>query len=406
MIGVLFPGLICNMDQTPMPFEFLTNRTYAPTGSDAVQIKATHPGWEKRQATLMLTVFADGVALIPPIIIFHGLSDSERRRPRNRREQRIFDAENARYHNGVIVTSNSEAYCNGEVMLWWIKEFLVPALEGAVAGLAPHERPPSLFALDAVSFHRTEEVKSVLRQHNIVPAAIPAGCTSLLQPLDVSVNSPFKKKLQDYMDERLVQLEDKEEEAIRAGRPLSSDSAIGERRVLVTEAVGEVWRSFTNDPVKRDMTIHSFQKTGLALPIDGSLDHLLSMKGFAPENPVVVGDYCSELQPDGSERPLSEEMLHSQQAEAELDVSALLEVGDNDEIVGGDEEVEYAAQVEEWEHTFRGTRSRPQQPRIIGAVPYDSDAAEDSDSDISSSSSDLSSVDSSCDCCTQKRGRK
>jgi hypothetical protein len=45
------------------------------------------------------------------------------------------------------------------------------------------------------------------------------------------------------------------------------DSTVGERRVLVTEAVGEVWQRFVAE--KRDMIIHSFQKTGIALPIDG-----------------------------------------------------------------------------------------------------------------------------------------
>jgi hypothetical protein len=54
-----------------------------------------------------------------------------------------------------------------------------------------------------------------LRRHNIVPGAIPAGCTSLLQPIDVCVNSPFKKKLQVYMDEWLIQIEDEEKEALR-----------------------------------------------------------------------------------------------------------------------------------------------------------------------------------------------
>jgi hypothetical protein len=409
LIGTLFPGLICNMDQTPMPFEFLTDRTYVPTGTDAVQIKCTHPGWEKRQATLMLTVFADGVACIPPIIIFHGLSDSERQQPRNSRQQRIFEAESARYHPGVVVIFNSKAYCNEEVMFWWIKEFLVPATEGSAAGLAPHERQPSLFALDAVAFHRTSGVKSELKRYNIIPAVIPAGCTSQLQPLDVCINSPFKRWLQDYMDEKLVEIEDAEESAIQNVHPLSADSAIGERRVLVTEAVGEVWRRFTNDPMKRDLMIRSFQKTGLALPVDGFLDHLLSMKGFDSDNPVVIGDFSSELQVDGSERSLPDNILYTQWEDAELDVSAPIEVDPaSGTIVNGDEDVEYVAQVEEWEYTFRGTRTRPQQPRIIGGVPYDSDEEGDSDeeddSDSSSdgsTSSDLSSVDSNCECCTQ-----
>jgi hypothetical protein len=34
------------------------------------------------------------------------------------------------------------------------------------------------------------------------------------------------------------------------------------------------------------------------------------MKGFTPENPVVVGDWTSELQADRSEKPLLADILH------------------------------------------------------------------------------------------------
>jgi hypothetical protein len=89
LLGVLIPGMVCNMDQTPMPFEFLEGRTYATKGAKHVQLKSTKSGWGRRQATLILTIFADGIARIPPIIIFHGKSDSERKRPRTQREQAV-----------------------------------------------------------------------------------------------------------------------------------------------------------------------------------------------------------------------------------------------------------------------------------------------------------------------------
>lgn len=68
---------IYNMDQTPLPFEFLPTRTYDTIGAKTVLIKAEKVAWTKRQATLMLTVCADGVLRCKPILIFHGHATKE-----------------------------------------------------------------------------------------------------------------------------------------------------------------------------------------------------------------------------------------------------------------------------------------------------------------------------------------
>jgi hypothetical protein len=57
------------MDQTPIPFEFLTGQTYNTVGEDTVWIKySKQNGLDKRQATLQLTVFADAVPRVQPLI--------------------------------------------------------------------------------------------------------------------------------------------------------------------------------------------------------------------------------------------------------------------------------------------------------------------------------------------------
>jgi hypothetical protein len=45
---------ISNMDQTPLSFEFMDNRTYNQKGADTVWIKVAKSGWDKRQATLQV----------------------------------------------------------------------------------------------------------------------------------------------------------------------------------------------------------------------------------------------------------------------------------------------------------------------------------------------------------------
>ena len=63
---------ICNLDETPIPYEFLDGKTYNPIGEKTIWAKESKSGWGKRQASLVLCIFGDGIPRIPPMIIFHG----------------------------------------------------------------------------------------------------------------------------------------------------------------------------------------------------------------------------------------------------------------------------------------------------------------------------------------------
>ena len=56
---------------------------------------------------------------------------------------------------------------------------------------------PSLLFLDAFSAHLTDKVKDAFQKHNTTVVVIPGGCTSILQPLDVSINKPIKNHLRN-----------------------------------------------------------------------------------------------------------------------------------------------------------------------------------------------------------------
>lgn len=163
-IGRYFRRNICNMDQTPLPFEYLSGRTYAIRGDKTVWAKARKSGWDKRQATIMLAVFADGICRIPPLIIFKGTEDS-------RRQNVYYKEESKKYDPRVIVWFNQKGYANEQIMLKWFVTYLIPAfnqderqiIEGAFMsdGKPPHlEGPPNpnLIALDAAKFHKTPAV--------------------------------------------------------------------------------------------------------------------------------------------------------------------------------------------------------------------------------------------------------
>ena len=56
-------------------------------------------------------------------------------------------------------------------------------------------RKPSLLVWDSFHGHLGDDTKRLLSEMKTDLAVIPGGLTSVLQPLDVSVNKPFKDNI-------------------------------------------------------------------------------------------------------------------------------------------------------------------------------------------------------------------
>jgi len=77
-----------------------------------------------------------------------------------------------------------------------------------------------------------------------------------------------------------------EEERILSGGGQLLGSMVGRRRVLCTWAVGEAWERFTTN--SSQVVERAFINVGLSLPIDGSRDSEISIKGL-PTSLFVEG---------------------------------------------------------------------------------------------------------------------
>lgn len=128
---------IVNMDQTPFPFEYITGKTYAHKGNKIIWVKSKKSGWDKRQATLVPTVFADGVVRGKPLILFRGTEDSLL-------QHRYYGQERAQYDPSVIAWFNPKGYANTATRLRWINKLLIPAFHPAGQGPAMGNNGPSL----------------------------------------------------------------------------------------------------------------------------------------------------------------------------------------------------------------------------------------------------------------------
>jgi len=379
-IGCFQLSNILNLDETPIPFEYLDGKTYDIKGSKTVGGKTDGSGWDKRQATLILYIFADGISRIKPTLIFHGKTG-----------EAIAKKEGHKWNKNVTVLFNSTAYNNEVIFHEFLQKELIPVLHGstmhpssaaatgtssflnnaispslftnnlAVANntssnnssldtcqssavhhpslssslpqpnslpkqhsnhsplhttmpsissisVSPHssnftesERegtcpiplqaqipssytPYSLLLMDRAAFHVTETILSTLRSNRIIPSIIPGGCTGLLQPLDTAVNKPFKEYLREYTDTYL-------DEQTTNGHD-ATKSSVSDKRILTTHVVGRAWHAFCQH--KQKLIMKAFRDVGVTLPIDGSRDNEIHIKGFTPAE-VALGDWSSDL---------------------------------------------------------------------------------------------------------------
>ena len=181
------------MDETPVYFDMVPSKTVDVKGKKTIKVRTT--GSEKRHITVVLACMSSG-EFLPPMIIFKGKTDRTIR--------------NLRVPEGYVVATQSKAWMDEVLMLRWIKEIWIPH----VMKKGGRE---SILCLDSFRAHLTDEVISEFRTQRIHKAVIPGGCTSILQPLDVSLNKPFKAILRSLWQQYI--LEETEKAEASSARP-------------------------------------------------------------------------------------------------------------------------------------------------------------------------------------------
>ena len=188
--------------------------------------------------------------------------------------KRIPLTETVQYDRRVVVKFQVNAWCDEEVMRFWVNKCWKPACTDSM-----------LLVMDVHKAQKTEAIQDLLQTkcatdatyvpgYKALTLCIPVvtmfytigGCTSLIQPLDVCFNKPFK-----LANERLAteHMQDNLDAYVKGQFNASA------RRVLFTKWVGEAWEDVS---ANSDMVIRSFKKTGIALAVDGSEDGVVNIK--------------------------------------------------------------------------------------------------------------------------------
>ena len=126
-----------------------------------------------------------------------------------------------------------------------------------------------LLVLDVHKAQNTDRVHRLFETQQTTPVYVPPGCTSLVQPLDVSFNAPFKAVIGRLANEHVAaNLTDYVQGTIPAT----------ERRILFTRWVGQAWEELS---ANKDMIKRSFKKCGISVAIDGSEDASINIEGLS-----------------------------------------------------------------------------------------------------------------------------
>ena len=132
----------------------------------------------------------------------------------------------------------------------------------------PNVKEESLLVLDVHKAQKTENIKLLLKQCSTVPIFVPAGCIGIVQPLNVCINAPFKKKVDTAATKHLND---------NLEKYLNGKFTAGERRVLLTKWVGQAWEEVSQNEAA---IVRSFKKCGISVAGDGSEDFQINMKAL------------------------------------------------------------------------------------------------------------------------------
>uniref|UniRef100_A0A8C4S949 HTH CENPB-type domain-containing protein n=1 Tax=Erpetoichthys calabaricus TaxID=27687 RepID=A0A8C4S949_ERPCA len=228
-------GQIGNADQTAVYFENPSNTTVNAVGGKSVRVRTG--GREKQWCTVMLTILADGKKL-PPYVIF----------------KRKTLPKNEKFPPGIIVRAQKKGWMDNDLVIDWLK-CVWQCWPGSLLKM------PNMLVMDSFRGHLTEVVKERLKDGKTDQVIIPRGMTSLLQPLDVCINRPFKAHVSGMYTEW-------------AATVVHDTTPTGKMKAP-TLAQMYAWIIAAWKLIPEDLVVKSFKKCSISNSIDGSEDDAL-----------------------------------------------------------------------------------------------------------------------------------
>ena len=239
-----------SMDQSPLSFSAGTSRSLNPVGEPCAVMEKDS---DKRFCSLQIAICADAKEMVNTKIdiIFNGQG------------LRISAAERAHYDalRNVRVRWQENSWADGVIMMQWYLDFREDTLHlGEV-----------MLVLDNHGAQKTEACRRFMDAMDIIPVYIPPYCTDCISPVDCNVAVRIKQRVKVLFRAYEASQSDHWADTITAS----------EKRMLVAQWVSQAWSDFLRE--EGYIIEQSFVKTGVALAMDGSEDHLVKLEGRASQ---------------------------------------------------------------------------------------------------------------------------
>ena len=239
---------IGNMDETPLRYDMPMGRSVTKKGEKSVLIKTT--GHEKDHLTVVLTCLADGTKL-PPVVIF-----KRKTMPK------------VPFPQGIIVRVHQKGWMDETGLADWVSNVWSRRPGGLL-------QKPGLLVWDSFRPHMSENIKKRLKHAKTDTVVIPGGLTPMVQPLDVSINKPFK----DSVKTQWTTWMDSGEHSFTPGGAMRKPTF-----AQICEWIKVAW-----EEVKTETIVKAFKKCGISNAMDGTEDDALWRDSDSedPEDPFA-----------------------------------------------------------------------------------------------------------------------
>ncbi|CAI7783876.1 unnamed protein product [Closterium sp. NIES-53] len=228
---------------------------------------------------------------------------------------------------GIVIRAQEKGWMDERLVHDWTTQVLVPFLkqlrdEGG-------RRKQALLVFDSYKGHLTESVGQTLKMFKVTRAIIPGGYTTLVQPLDISINRSFKCGVRHLYSTWFEEVETGQ--MTRAGNLKKLPPEV------VLKWIAESWADVPEELVKK-----SFLTCGISSAEDESEDHLILAHMWDKAEVEVLEDVLEKEEDGAHPNPFYEDPSHAPEPPATKDDEA----EDEEEGLAGEEDVVDAAAEE------------------------------------------------------------